>query len=255
MFKKLALFGAAACFAFSAAASANGLYAGLGVGYMTNRINSNFAGTNPTTGLATTASADFNGDGANGTIFLGYGLCLSDSFWLGLEVNGELSGARHTRNTATTAAVGGVNFTLAESYQHKLRGGWGVSVRPGWFTSDQTKVYGVLGYQRAKVRDTLTVSATNGATGAIATATGTVNSWDSGFRYGGGIETNLTNQLSLRAEFTQTRYKNHTLPFVDTFGAAGTLTSRTYSNQAMVDLVWTLGDLGGLGDSLSNLTS
>jgi opacity protein-like surface antigen len=248
MFKKIALFGAAACFAVTTAASATGLYVGAGLGYQTTKTDVNT--TAPSTvvaGTTDTTSNDFHGDGINGTLFVGYGFCANQNIWLGLEFNGELSSTKHSQNSVTNVAAG---TTLTVSTEHKLRGGYGLSFRPGYFVTDNTKVYGVLGWQRGRFQTTSTVAITG-----LGTATGRTNTWENGFRYGGGMEVNLTNQLGLRAEFTQTRYKTRTNTVA--VGAVGNATARIkdYSNQAMVDLVWTIGDVANIGNSLSGLTS
>ncbi len=229
MFKKIALFGAAACFAVSTAASATGLYVGAGVGYQILKHG--------VTDTDATSSASFSqfGDGAIGTLFVGYGFCLSNTFWLGLEFNGELAGTKSTA-TFTDSVLG------TDSIQNKAKGGYGLSVRPGYFTSPQTMIYGILGWQRTKFETNEDLNGVNVFSSS---------NWKNGFRYGGGMQTNLTNQLSLRAEFAQTRYKTRNF----TMAAGDTLSVKNQTSQVIVSAVWTFGDVANLGNALGNLTA
>jgi outer membrane immunogenic protein len=107
--------------------------------------------------------------GAGATAFGGYQMKLGGAF-IGLEGNIDL-------NTADAAGI-------------DAKWGWGVGGRVGVVVKDSTGVYVRAGYQRNKIG-----------------ADGLGSYWGDGVRMGGGIETGLTDQLSLRAEFNHVNYE------------------------------------------------
>jgi outer membrane immunogenic protein len=108
--------------------------------------------------------------GVGGTAFAGYNLALGESTFAGVEANIDLN----------TADAGGV----------EAKWGWGVGARFGYRLNDSTALYGRAGYARGKL-------SIGGASG-----------WGDGIRYGGGIETAVSDRVSVRAEFTQTNYES-----------------------------------------------
>lgn len=251
MFKKIALIGAVATMLVSSAASATGLYVGAGLGYQ-NAIREttiNLAGALGTFNNLYN-DRDF-GQSASGQIFLGYGLCLSQNFWIGLEVNGELSDARTNTNQTLATPAGGGTIVTAYNTRYRYRGGFGVSVRPGYFTSDQTKLYAVVGWQHGRVDSTFSDTTTI-LGGAPLQATTIDSRWLDGFRFGGGIETNFTNQLGGRMEFTQTRYGsyNWSLPAGFATGSVANLSEKPYTNELTASLIWTIGDIAHLDGAM-----
>ncbi len=119
--------------------------------------------------------------GAGATAFAGYDVPLGGAF-AGVEANADLHSAK-------------VDVL-------KLKWSWGVGGRLGLTVSPSTAVYGRVGYQRTQVGD------------------GTDKAWLDGLRYGAGIETGLTEKVSLRAEFSQINYEND---FITNQGALSVL--------------------------------
>lgn len=117
-------------------------------------------------------SGDLEGFGVNGvgtSVFAGYDVPVSPGVFVGAEAN--------------------IDLYTADIADLKADWGWGVSGRLGANVNDSTAIFGRVGYARARVK----------AAGESA--------WGDGVRYGAGIETALSETLSLRAEITQFNYE------------------------------------------------
>lgn len=115
------------------------------------------------------ASEGLGVSGLGATAFAGYNLPIGASTFVGVEANIDL-------NTADTTGF-------------EAKWGWGLGARFGYQLNDSTALYARAGYARSKV-EVLGVSG-----------------WGDGVRYGAGVETSVTGNVSLRAEFTQTNYE------------------------------------------------
>lgn len=112
----------------------------------------------------------FGAAGAGATVFGGYDMTIGGTF-IGLEGNIDLS-------TADAAGI-------------KAKWGWGLGGRFGVKINETTGAYVRGGYQRNKIG-----------------ATGLGSSWGDGLRIGGGVETGVSQNLSLRAEFNHVNYES-----------------------------------------------
>jgi outer membrane immunogenic protein len=110
----------------------------------------------------------FGTNGVGATAFAGYDMALGNTF-IGIEANADL-------NTADVAGI-------------KAKWGWGASVRTGYKLNESTGVYARAGYQRNKVSG------------------GGASAWGEGVRLGGGLETGISSNVSLRAEFNHVNYE------------------------------------------------
>jgi len=230
MFKKSALFGAAACLAVSTAASAAGLFVGADLGYQQLREN-----TNPmtVTNGANVVRANLNplGNGFRGGVFAGYGWCAGEGWYIAPEL--KFSGAS-SATSDSVALTGGIANTI--SFNQKLRYNFNVSVKPGYYVYDNTMLYARVGWSNARI----TSNVTDTATALNVTDNRNVNGWE----VGGGVEVNLTGQLGVRGEFIHTEYSHYT--WTSTNAAATTTaatTERPFSNEVNLGLVWTIGNL------------
>lgn len=120
----------------------------------------------------------FSGVGVSG--FAGYDVPLGTSAFAGIEGNIDV-------NTADAAGL-------------EAKWGWGVSGRLGAKVNDSTGLYARVGYARQKI----------GALGD--------SYWLDGVRYGAGVETSLTDQVALRAEFSQFNYEDDIINNQGTIG-------------------------------------
>jgi len=109
----------------------------------------------------------FSGVGASG--FAGYDVPVSTNVFVGVE--------------------GNIDLNTADALGLEAKWGWGVSGRLGTKVNDSTALYARVGYARGKL------------------SAGGDSAWFDGVRYGAGLETSLTDTLSLRAEFTQINYE------------------------------------------------
>ncbi|WP_374597922.1 outer membrane beta-barrel protein [Sphingosinicella sp.] len=117
-------------------------------------------------------SGSLEGLGASGaglTGFVGYDMPLGGAF-VGVEGNIDLN----------TADAGGL----------EAKWGWGASARAGFKINDATGLYGRIGYQRNKISG------------------GGVSAWGDGVRFGGGVETAISDKASLRAEFNHVNFED-----------------------------------------------
>lgn len=133
-------------------------------------------------------SGPIEGLGASGvgaTLFAGYNYPVTESVFVGVEANADLQSA--------DVPLGGT----------ELQAKWnlGASVRAGVSINDSTAVYTRVGYARQRL-----------------SLQGVGGQWLEGVRYGAGVETALNEQISLRAEFTQTNLNHH---FINNQGVVG----------------------------------
>lgn len=113
--------------------------------------------------------------GVGGTLFAGYDLPLNPKLFVGVEGNIDLATADAT--------------VLGEPVEADW--GWGLSGRAGYMINSTTALYARGGYARERAEVSLD------------------NFWLDGIRYGAGLETKLTDKISLRSEFTQFNFEDH----------------------------------------------
>jgi outer membrane immunogenic protein len=114
-----------------------------------------------------------HGKGVEGGVYMGYNAPISNSMLVGAEVNFNLTGAKSA---------------LAQA---KAKNNYGISARLGFMMGDASMIYVRGGYQRALIRvDPLGSKRFDG--------------WS----LGGGIESALSEHISVRAEFVYNRYNS-----------------------------------------------
>lgn len=163
------------------AAPASGPYFGVQVGHDSFEVkaeNTDFGGT--------AISADgLSGNGASGGIYAGYDLALTSTGFVGVEAGFDYSAA------AISISSGGDTASV------KARETYSVAARLGLAVANSTGIYAKLGYANTRFK-------------ATAVSGGTTLFSDSrskgAFVYGGGIETGLTDRLTIRGEFTVADY-------------------------------------------------
>jgi outer membrane immunogenic protein len=155
----------------------------LSAAFATPAMAEDFAG--PYVGLGVTldnvqGSGDAEGLGVSGigaTAIAGYDIALGANSFVGLEANADLNTADYDD---------GVDELEADW-------GWGVGARVGYKLNASTALYVRGGYARSRV------------------SLNDVNAWGDGVRYGLGLQTALTDKVSLRAEFSQFNYEQHVI--------------------------------------------
>lgn len=129
--------------------------------------------------------AGFSGVGVSG--FAGYDVALTPSVFAGVEANID-------------------GYTADDDLGDQARWGWGISGRLGAKVNDTTGLYARVGYARAEGRYD------NGEV--------RLSHWFDGVRYGAGVETKLTDAVSLRAEFSQFNYEKNLINNQGTLGVS-----------------------------------
>ncbi len=168
----------------------SGFFAGLsvGAGVFLIEADSVDAGTGDTT--------DVNGAGGEGVladIFVGYDHITPSGFLVGAQIEGTLSDIDQ-RGRSFDGATGAVTkSTLGPDEQLSLL------ARLGGFINESTAVYGILGYTHAAFDLNFTTTGTS--------TTGGVKDFNSdGITIGGGVETAVAENTSIRFEYRFTEF-------------------------------------------------
>ncbi len=96
---------------------------------------------------------------------------------------------------------------------------------------DDILIFTDLGYRRMRFKDTFTETSNAGPITVV-----TSNIWNNGLEYGGGVQTSLTNNIIIRAEYLQVVYNRKT--------AFSTGNIKPKTNELMVSLVWNVDQSG-----------
>jgi hypothetical protein len=135
---------------------------------------------------------DFDVNGGDYGVFLGYQLDAFLDQTLGMGINGAIEAHYAWSNADDDETVGGVNFDAEKDHE------WGISFRPGLsFIDDMTpfgiKPYGIIGYRRAQY----SVDAPGGVSG---------DEDYNGFELGIGTELIAYNDFGVRLDYSHVWY-------------------------------------------------
>jgi opacity protein-like surface antigen len=131
-------------------------------------------------------SDDDNLDGFGGSGFIGFGgTDRSNTFYGGLEIEGGYDNADWNQNIGGTQVEAEAEWTA------------GISARLGVVMAERYLLYVRGGYQGTQGK--LNVS-----------GFGSEDEWINGFRFGGGLEGFVTENIALRADYTYTIYEDPT---------------------------------------------
>lgn len=163
--------------AFAAEPGQSGYYSGLQAGFANSHLK--------------ISDEDFTIDGLSlngvvGGVFLGTRADISEQAFWGLEVNAQLNGNQFKETTADSKE------TIKNEY------GFGGHVVAGIHASSSTRIYAKAGYQKSKFK--ASYKDNNGSESGSAKL--------DGFSYGGGGEVALSNEFSLRMDWTQIHYSS-----------------------------------------------
>lgn len=203
--------------AFAADAGApgrwTGFHVGLGVGgsftsskdesqyFMAN--NSNFA--NASNGIAGTSSNDGGKAGVIGTIDAGYDYQFSNQGVIGLVGNYDFGSQTVDHNADQYATSNGNSYAIHVHQATKLQNSWSLGVRAGFLPSESTLVYATGGYSRGDISQSIDMIGYNDH-GEQQPFSASRSDWKSGYFIGAGIETLLSDNVSLKAEYRYTDY-------------------------------------------------
>jgi opacity protein-like surface antigen len=192
-----------------------GWYLGAQVGYDSYRVRDSINGPGATD-LST--SGVFNGTGWVGGLFLGYGQMLSDMFYLGGEIFGDISGVDDT-----VLSVSDPDEPLSASSKFEVNGSYGLALLPGIKLNDAPLGYIRLGWNWAKLNAKGTV------TDDGVTVSNSKTNTSNGFNLGLGMETLLVDNWSVRTEYSHTWYNSF---------SSGAGTVNPSDNQYMLGVVY-----------------
>jgi outer membrane immunogenic protein len=178
----------------------DGFYVGVAGGYDSYRVRRSASFTSNSYAFSSNPTANANGLTAG--LFAGVGKYF-DKMYLGGEVTANTSNVNQTQNS-TTSAIG-----VDTSYINRTKVGatYSVDLIPGIKVNDSSLVYARVGFARANIKNTET-AIVNGAN-----STDRNNKWQSGMKYGIGVETALNPNLSLRGEFNHAEYNSYKTGF------------------------------------------
>lgn len=182
----------------------DGFYVGVGVGYDSYRIHSNFSADDGD--AAGSFSTNQSATGWMGSIFAGYGRYF-DWFYLAGELSAATSNASSNVSFNATDDEGNA---AAFNGNFKARTTYGIHIIPGIKLSDSSLLYVRAGWVRTNSKVNVSGAFTDADT-APATNVGFSDSnsrWTSGGMYGVGIETYVADNVSVRGEYTYTSYNN-----------------------------------------------
>lgn len=201
----------------------DGFYLGAQLGYDSYRVRVSRSTTFNT--VAFTGNPVMNATGFVGGLFGGYGMYYNNLYYLGGEIFVNDSGASQAQTESVTNATGtGTTYTKTGAGTS-----YGISLLPGLKLNDSTLGYIRLGYNRADIQGTETLTA-----GGVSTNSGSNWNWEGGFNYGLGIESAIAQNISLRTEFTHTSYGSFSSSLV---GASGSSFNPS-DNQFMLGLIY-----------------
>jgi outer membrane immunogenic protein len=190
----------------------SGWYLGAQVGYDSYRARHNYAST------ALALNPVFAANGWVGGLNLGYGMMMTDMFYLGGEVFANWSNASNNLTATAGTTTGNLQFDVGSSY--------GIGLLPGIKMTDSTLTYVRLGWNWANLKTTAS------QTVAGVTTSGSNSNTSNGFVFGVGMETLLVDNWSLRGEFDHTWYSNYN---------AGATSVAPSDNQYMLGLLYHFG--------------
>ena len=168
----------------------DGWYLGAQVGYDSYRVRESIGDD------IGSANPVIAANGWVGGLFLGYGQYLTDLFYLGGEIFGNVSGA----NQAWVRGAAGAN----SYYKFEANGSYGLALLPGIRLNDGTLGYVRLGWNWANLKGNGSVTA-----GGDSDSNNKSNT-SNGFNFGLGLETLVYENWSVRTEYSHTWYSNFT---------------------------------------------
>lgn len=186
----------------------SGFYIGAQAGYDSYRIRHSFSYSVPGV-FGVNGNPAISATGWMGGLFLGYGQYLSDLFYLGGEIFGNLSGAESNYSfTHTIVGTPGTSSTF--NGKAEANGSWGLALVPGLKLNDTSLGYIKLGWTwvNTKASGTFTTNVP-GVSNFSGSKTNTTN----GFDLGVGIETLVYDAWSVRTEYNHTWLNSYNTAF------------------------------------------
>jgi len=155
--------------------------------------------------------------GINGEIFGGYGMLFNDHYYIAAEIWGSISSLKGDFNITDTF----FDDTRSVDVSYRMNNTFGIALLPGVKLSDSTLSYLRIGYVNSRFKSEVNTLPTLESIDSLA---GTDfedffnhNKNEGGIQLGLGMETMVTNNVSIRAEYDYNRYGRITRDRVDLF--------------------------------------
>ncbi len=200
------LFGMFMVCGFSMVSLANNFYVGADVGHQSIRTREQV------TSAAFFLSQPYYGDGANFGIHAGYDWIVMPQLHLALQLAVDFATTKVNSSTVVTNPVGVVIFN--DNATQKLKNSYAIEFVPGYDVFSQTRLYGDVGWRRARFESTHTVTGF---------APVTIKNSRSGFEFGGGLKIMLNKNFAINGQYLYTMYRHYS--FANPL--AGTITSES----------------------------
>jgi opacity protein-like surface antigen len=185
----------------------DGGYAGIAAGYDSYRVrqNVNLSTSNGLNRLQQTTP--ITPIGLVGGLFAGYGRYINNQGYLGAEI--FLNGSRASATQSTTILNQPSSSPTQYSSTIYINHSYGFKIRPGVRLNPGSLFYLQIGYTRADIQT---------AESSPAFAVNTKNTRQTnGLAYGLGLEASVTQNVSVRAEYTHTKFNSFNQPSGSTF--------------------------------------
>jgi outer membrane immunogenic protein len=176
-----------------------GLYVGGQVGYESMRAHRYQELT--VAGSTLNISDSANASGWIGGLFVGYGMMLNPTIYLGAELAGNWSGANGTTSANLTGAAA-LNDSMHTEVNHNIS----LSLMPGYKLASNLLSYVRLGWNWASLTEKVSVFSAD-----TLNTTGSKTSASTGFVLGLGMEALLVDNWSVRGEYNHTWYNDFTV--------------------------------------------
>lgn len=222
-----------------------GLYFGFGTGGISVEDKMTTTGDVTVSGESSTASSSATlnaGDvGFNSDLFIGYSWKTPNRFFMGIEGFGNWMNASASTSTSNTSTIGGVTNTVTNDPSINFQYVYGARALPGYQMTEDTVIYGIVGYAIAQAKTDLTVSVTNDASTTSQSPTEESYSFN-GYQLGLGSMLAMSSHTALRADIIYTGYGTETLrtgtQTTSTGTVTGTVDSQPTTLEADVSLVF-----------------
>lgn len=208
-------------------AYAKGFYIGAGVGGDITNFDKKLYIQNASQQTIYDKNDNLAGQGIFGGGVIGYQWTFANQFNLALELNGSLSSLRYhgAYEDNSLAETSSGTFTLNRSF--------GVSFLPGYAVVPRAILYARLGVVRGRFNYQETKLFANQSAEVNQTE------WLNGYIYGLGVETAMTENISLRVEYDRINYQtytNQTFPMPS--GQKRTIKLTPFANQMNLELLY-----------------
>lgn len=147
---------------------------------------------------------DLDGRGALYGVEAGYDFAVGPNAVVGLQVDYTMSDITN----GTSVGMDGRLISMAFDYALRPRSMSTIAARGGFLPTESTLVYGLLGYTRGSFRGTYTMSVNERTINAMS---GEYSYSRSGIALGAGVETMITDNVSLKVEYRHNRFSAHNM--------------------------------------------